>query len=102
MKCLMSSVQMFFFFMDYFLPLVKNNAARTLQKLYSDSSITLAVLGFVPLVYIIVVVLHHLIRRFRGQKGGDGLTSSLPHRLLHSDQYQDSFGYIAAFSVQSQ
>ena len=100
MKCLMSSVQTFFFFMDYFLPLVKNHAAGTLQKLYSDSSITLAVLGFVPLVYIIVVVLHHLIRRFRGQR--DGLTSSLPHRLLHSDQYRDSFGYIAALSAQSQ
>ena len=67
-----------------------------------DNYMSTAVLGFVPLVYIIVVVLHHLIRRFRGQKGGDGLTSSLPHRLLHSDQYRDSFGYIAAFSVQSQ
>ena len=52
------------------------------------------ILSLVPLVYIILVVLHHLIRRFRGQKGGDGLTSSLPHRLLHSDQYRDSFGFI--------
>ena len=52
------------------------------------------ILSLVPLVYIILVVLHHLIRRFRGQKRGDGLTSSLPHRLLHSDQYRDSFGFI--------
>ena len=35
-----------------------------------------ATLALVPLVYIIVVVLHNLIVRFRGQKGGDGLTAT--------------------------
>ena len=57
--------------------------------------VSAALLSLVPLVYIIVVIIHHLIRRFRGEKGGDELTSSLPHRLLHSDQYRDSFGYVA-------
>ena len=68
----------------------------TVQPFFSDHYISSALMALVPLVYIIVVVLYHLIRRFRGQKGGDGLTSSLPHRLLHSDQYRDTLHTIAA------
>ena len=71
-----------------------NNASYLLQKQLTDHYISAIILSLVPLVYIIVVIIHHLIRRFRGEKG-DELTSSLPHRLLHSDQYRDSFGYIA-------
>ena len=67
-----------------------------LQSGLDDHYISAAILSLFPLVYIIVVIIHHLIRRFQGEKGGDELTSSLPHRLLHSDQYRDSFGYIAA------
>ena len=66
------------------------------QSGLDDHYISPAILSLFPLVYIVVVIIHHLIRRFRGEKGGDELTSSLPHRLLHSDQYRDSFGYIAA------
>ena len=67
-----------------------------IQSGLDDHYISATILSLVPLVYIIVVIIHHLIRRFRGEKGGDEHTSSLPHRLLHSDQYRDSFGYIAA------
>ena len=82
----------------FFTTTVYKSAAYILQPELGDRFASVIVLALVPLVYIIVVVLHHLIRRFRGQKGGDGLTSSLPHRLLHSDQYRDSFGYIATSS----
>ena len=74
----------------------KNDINNIVQSGLDDHYISAAILSLVPLVYIIVVIIHHLIRRFRGEKGGDELTSSLPHRLLHSDQYRDSFGYIAA------
>ena len=71
------------------------NQVHILQSGLDDHFVSAAILSLFPLVYIIVVIIHHLIRRFRGEKG-DELTSSLPHRLLHSDQYRDSFGYIAA------
>ena len=72
------------------------NQVHILQSRLDDHFVSAAILSLFPLVYIIVVIIHHLIRRFRGEKGGDELTSSLPHRLLHSDQYRDNFGYIAA------
>ena len=81
----------------FFTLIINRFAAYIYEKKLNDNFASVIALALVPLVYIIVVVPHHLIRRFRGQKGGDGLTSSLPHRLLHSDQYRDSFGYIAAF-----
>ena len=65
------------------------------QSFPDDHYISCFILCFVPLVYIIGVAVYHCIRRFRGQKGDD-VTSSLPDRLLHSDQYRDSFGFIAA------
>ena len=65
------------------------------QSFPDDHYISSFILCFVPLVYIIGVAVYHCIRRFRGQKGDD-VTSSLPDRLLHSDQYRDSFGFIAA------
>ena len=71
------------------------NEVHILQLGLDDHYISAAILSLFPLVYIIVVIIHHLISSFRGEKGGDELTSSLPHRLLHSDQYRDSFGYIS-------
>ena len=79
-----------------FTSVVYKNDTYFVQSGLDDHYISATILSLVPLVYIIVVIIHHLIRRFRGEKGGDELTSSLPHRLLHSDQYRDSFGYIAA------
>ncbi|CAI8025599.1 hypothetical protein GBAR_LOCUS14765, partial [Geodia barretti] len=75
-------------------------AAPIFEAEYNDHWIlSVAFLGILPLVYITLVILHHLIMRFRGQKAGDGLTSSLPHRLLHPDQYRDTCGYIATISA---
>ena len=56
-----------------------------------------AVFSLFPLGYITGITLHHLMRRFRRDKVAETLTGSLPDRLLHSDQYRDSFGFIAAF-----
>ena len=55
------------------------------QPHLSDHYASAALIGLSPLVYIIIVITHHLIRRFRRKKE---LTSSLPHRLLHSNQYR--------------
>ena len=75
-------------------------AAPILEPEFNDHWIlSAAFLGILPLIYITLVILHHLIRRFRGQKAGDGLTSSQPHRLLHPDQYRGTCGYIATISV---
>jgi hypothetical protein len=55
------------------------------------NSVTMA-LGAVPLLYIVGVALHHLFKRFRRQKHIDTTAlTTLPDRLLHSDQYRDSF-----------
>ena len=74
----------------FFTCVVNKDTSFIYQKGLGDDYVSAAVLVVFPLVYIIVVIIHHLIRRFRGEKGGDELTSSLPHRLLHSDQYRDS------------
>ena len=74
----------------FFTCVVNKDTSFIYQKGLGDDYVSAAVLVVFPLVYIIVVIIHHLIRRFRGEKGGDKLTSSLPHRLLHSDQYRDS------------
>ena len=66
-----------------------------LQVALSDHYISSAIFALIPLVYIIGVAVYHCIRRFRGKKGND-VTSSLPDRLLHSDQYRDSLSFIAA------
>ena len=53
------------------------------------------ILSLFPLTYIIVVILHHFMKRFRQKRGAGTLSISLPHRLLHSEDYRDSFGFIA-------
>ena len=78
-----------------FVLLAKENLYVIFQMNLSDHYLDFAVLCVIPLLYIIGVAVYHCIRRFRGQKGDD-VTSSLPDRLLHSDQYRDSFGFIAA------
>ena len=92
------SANLFLWLGLFFAVFMTNNASYLLQKGLSDHYISAAFLSLVPLAYITLVVLHHLIRRFRGQRAGDGLTSSLPHRLLHSDLYRDTCGYTATFS----
>ena len=74
----------------------KESLYIVLQVAVSDHYISSVILALIPLVYIIGVAVYHCIRRFRGQKEDD-LTSSLPDRLLHSDQYRDnSLSFIAA------
>ena len=82
-----------------FASFVYKSNSHFLQSELEDHYISATILSLISLVYIIVVIIHHLIRRFRGEKGGDELTSSLPHRLLHSDQYRDSFGFVHACST---
>ena len=47
------------------------------------------VLCIVPLLYITVVAIHHLMRRFKQKTTVSTLTSSLPDCLLHSSMYRD-------------
>ena len=77
----------------FFATLFYHDASSISQKLLNGHFISTAVLSLFPLFYIIVVIIHHLIRRFRGEKREDGSISSLPHRLLHSDQYRGSSVY---------
>ena len=60
------------------------------------------VLGLVPLIYIMGVVVHHLYKRCcytRFNKAfGTVAVSSLPHRILHSDQYQNTCGFVPVSS----
>lgn len=59
------------------------------------------IISLVPFVYIIGVVLHHLFKRYCNRKSvllnneaEEASTSSLPDRLLRSNQYRDSFGHL--------
>ena len=58
------------------------------------------VLGLVPLMYIIGLNVRHFFKRsicLRMKVAqGTAPLSPLPDRLLHSDQYRDSFGFISA------
>ena len=61
------------------------NMAGILSPEESDYFLITSILCLFPIAYIIGVVLLYVIRRFRNTS--DGLTSSLPHRLLFPDQY---------------
>ena len=77
--------------------ITSSSASYIFQNGYNDHYMAAAVLSLFPLGYITGITLHHLIRRFRRGKVVETLSGSLPDRLLHSDQYRDSFGFIAAF-----
>ena len=77
--------------------LTSSSASSIFQNGYNDHYMAAAVLSLFPLGYITGITLHHLMRRFRREKVVETLTGSLPDRLLHSDQYRDSFGFIAVF-----
>ena len=81
--------------------IVAKNTSHLFQVALSDHYMSAIIASIIPLVYIFVVILHHLIMRFRRQTGSHGLSSSLPHRLLHSDQYRNSFGFIPALPSSS-
>ena len=81
----------------FYAAFINTNASYIFQNGYNDHYMAAAVLSLFPLAYITGITLHHLMRRFKRKKVAETLTSSLPDRLLHSDQYRDSFGFIAAF-----
>ena len=58
------------------------------------------VLGLLPLMYITGIVVCHFYKRWCSahfnEAFGRVAVNSLPHRILHSDQYRDSFGFISA------
>ena len=81
----------------FYAAIINNFTTNIFQSGYNDHYVTVAVLSLFPLGYITGITLHHLMRRFRREKVVDTLSGSLPDRLLHSDQYRDSFGFIAAF-----
>ena len=78
--------------------ITNSSASYFFQNGYNDHYMAAAVFSLFPLGYITGITLHHLMRRFRRDKVVETLSGSLPDRLLHSDQYRDSFGFIAAFS----
>ena len=78
--------------------IINSLASKNFQNGYNDHYIVATVLSLFPLGYITGITLHHLMRRFRREKVVGTLSGSLPHRLLHSDQYRDSFSFIAAIA----
>ena len=78
--------------------IINSLASNNFQKGYNDHYMVATVLSLFPLGYITGITLHHLMRKFRREKVVDTLSGSLPDRLLHSDRYRDSVGFIAAFS----
>ena len=61
------------------------NVADIYQQELNDHFLITSLLCLFPIGHITVVTLLYVVKRFR--KSADGLTSSLPHRLLHPDQY---------------
>ena len=81
----------------FYAAIINNFTSIIFQNGYNDHYMAAAVLSLFPLGYITGITLHHLKRRFKSEKVVDTLSGSLPDRLLHSDQYRDSFGFIVAF-----
>ena len=64
-----------------------------LESELSDHSVCVFILAVAPLVYITGMAVYWKLKGKRGRK--DSITSSLPDRLVHSDLYRDSTGFIA-------
>ena len=64
----------------------------------------IGLLGFTPLIYMTLITVHHIGKRCKLLRKKDFVGSvatptSLPDRLLNSEEYRDSFGYVAASST---
>ena len=75
--------------------MAKESMASMVDVWFRDHFACTFLLWLLPVVYIIGVSLYPLIRIF-WRKTDNSLTNSLPHRLLYSDEYRDSFGFVAA------
>ena len=62
-----------------------DSIAEILAKGWQDHFVSTILISLIPLVYITVVAVQYLFRKFR--KTADTLTNSLPHRLLYPNQY---------------
>ena len=84
----------------FFVTLVRESLANTLQMYYVDNTLSSFLLTLFPLFYIIGLVVYRLYKRWCSahfnKAFGTVAVNSLPHRILHSDQYRDSFGFIPA------
>ena len=84
----------------FYISMLKEVHSKIMAVTSYTNFIPTVVLGLVPLLYIIGVVFHHFFKRSICSRVKVAQTtvqiSSLPDRLLHSDQYRDSFGFIAA------
>ena len=78
------SANLFLWLGLFFACFLYDNISSLIQTELRDHLISASVLYIFPLLYIFAVFVHHLNGRFQRQKR---LTSSLPHRLLHPDQY---------------
>ena len=76
--------------------MAKESMASMVDVWFRDRFACTFLLWLLPVVYIIGVSLYPLIRIFWQRKTDNSLTNSLPHRLLYSDEYRDSFGFVAA------
>ena len=84
----------------FFASMANEGQSTMLAVRFHTNFIPALILGLVPLIYIIGVVIHHFFKKNNCSRlrtaQPTAFLSSLPDRLLHSDQYRDSFGFIAA------
>ena len=65
----------------------RESLASILDQTMRDYYLTSIVVNLIPLVYIVVVVLHHFRKKCCVCGSGGVGTPQLPHRLLHSSMY---------------
>ena len=65
---------------------------------YQDHFVCVFFLWLVPFAYVVGLILHRLITRFR-QRNASSLTSSLPDRMIHSDQYHGAYHKVTKQNV---
>ena len=80
----------------FFILLATEGLATILAPRYYADYVSIIVLGFAPLLYIIAVTGHHLVKRCKCNRVKEisPTHSPLPDRLLHSNEYRD-FGVIS-------
>ena len=85
----------------FYASIAGQNLSAMLAVPFYDYFLSTFILSIFPLIYIIGVAVHHLYRkwcstRIKDSHGSVAPLTSLSDRLLHSDRYRDSFGFISA------
>ena len=82
-----------------FATIIKEQLFEMFKLPLRDYFISTMVLCLLPLAYITGIVVCHFYKRWCwshfNEAFGRVAVNSLPHRILHSDQYRDSFGFIS-------